>query len=101
MKQAPFAKLGRHAPWLICAGLLLSGCAASTSGRVDSPTEIEKLRAQVKSLQDENTLLGLKLQEEIERGTIQLYLTRQEIVAAKREAAATRAKCGAPCADTP
>jgi hypothetical protein len=84
---------------LLCVGLLLGGCKSMGSGAA-ADSELEALRQQVKTLQEANTLLDLKLQDEIERSTIQLFLTRQEIAAAKRETAAIRAKCGPPCAET-
>lgn len=83
-------------------GLVLCGCAATSSNSAGAAGgELEQLRAQVKTLQDENKLLSLKLQDEIERGTIQVFLMRQEIAAAKRQTAAVRAQCGAACAEPP
>jgi hypothetical protein len=86
---------------LLCASLLLGSCASIANSGAPANSELEALRQQVKALQEANTLLDLKLQDEIERSTIQLFLTRQEIAAAKREAAAVRTKCGPPCADVP
>jgi hypothetical protein len=86
---------------LLCVSVLLCGCASIADSGAPANSELEALRQQVKTLQEANTLLDLKLQEEIERSTIQLFLTRQEIAAAKREAAAVRTKCGPPCADVP
>ena len=88
-------------PALLCVNLLLCGCTAVANSGAPASSELEALRQQVKTLQEANTLLDLKLQDEIERSTIQLFLTRQEIAAAKREAAAVRTKCGPPCADVP
>ena len=86
---------------LLCASLVLCSCASIANSGAPANAELETLRQQVKTLQEANTLLDLKLQDEIERSTIQLFLTRQEIAAAKREAAAVRTKCGPPCADVP
>ena len=79
--------------------LLACGCV-SAAPESASVSELDTLQADVKRLQDENTLLGLKLQDEIERGTIQVFLMRQEIGAARRETATMQTRCGAPCADT-
>ena len=74
---------------LIAAALALTGCA--------STTEVATLHARVTTLEAENARAKLKLADEMERADIQMFLTRQEIGAAKREAAAARAKCGAAC----
>jgi hypothetical protein len=88
-------------PALLCAIQLLGGCTSVANSGSPAGSELEALRQQVKTLQEANTLLDLKLQDEIERSTIQMFLTRQEIATAKREAAAMRAKCGPPCAEVP
>jgi outer membrane murein-binding lipoprotein Lpp len=75
---------------LVVAVLALSGCA--------SAPDVAALQARVKTLEAENTVAQLRLADEMERADIQMFLTRQEIGAARREAAAVRAKCGAPCA---
>jgi outer membrane murein-binding lipoprotein Lpp len=77
------------APILIAGTLAIAGCA--------STSEVATLQARVKTLEAENNLAKLKLADEMERADIQMFLTRQEIGAAKREAAAVRAKCGAAC----
>ena len=87
-------------PWAL-AGLVLSGCAATSSNPAGAGAEAEQLRAQVKTLQEQNKLLSLELQDEVERGTIQVFLIRQEIAAAKRQTAAVRAQCGTACAEPP
>lgn len=69
--------------------LALSGCA--------STGDVARLQARVKTLEAENAQTKLRLADEMERADIQMFLTRQEIGAAKREAAAARAKCGAAC----
>jgi peptidoglycan hydrolase CwlO-like protein len=76
-----------------------SGCMSTAPTSPAPATEIQALRAQIQTLQNENAQLNLKLQDEVERGTIQVFLIRQEISAARREAAALRTKCGAPCAE--
>jgi hypothetical protein len=84
----------RYVSWI---AMLL---AATLATAADAPrsNEVAQLKAQIKTLQDENTQLKLKLQEEIERADIQIYLTRGEIAAMKREAAELKTKCGAACA---
>jgi predicted RNase H-like nuclease (RuvC/YqgF family) len=74
--------------------------AATIATAADAPrsSEVAELKVQVKKLQDENMQLKLKLQEEVERSDIQMFLTRGEITAMKREAAELRTKCGAACA---
>lgn len=84
---------------VLCTGLLLYGCKSVGNTGAAAGPDLAALQQQIKTLQEANTLLDLKLQDEIERSTIQLYLTRQEIAAAKRETAAMRAKCGPPCAE--
>lgn len=74
---------------LIVAALAVTGCA--------STSEVATLQARVKTLEAENATAKLKLADEMERADIQMFLTRQEIGAAKRDAAAARAKCGAAC----
>lgn len=74
---------------LIAAALAVTGCA--------STSEVATLQARVKTLEAENNLARLKLADEMERADIQMFLTRQEIGAARRDAAAARAKCGAAC----
>lgn len=69
--------------------LALSGCA--------STGDVAQLQARVKTLEAENAQTKLRLADEMERADIQMFLTRQEIGSAKREAAAVRAKCGAAC----
>jgi outer membrane murein-binding lipoprotein Lpp len=73
----------------IVAALTVAGCA--------STSEVAALQARVKTLEAENNLARLKLADEMERADIQMFLTRQEIGAARRDAAAARAKCGAAC----
>lgn len=75
--------------FLIAAALAVTGCATTS--------EVSALQARVKALEAENTLAKLQLADEMERADIQMFLNRQEIGAAKREAAAARAKCGAAC----
>jgi hypothetical protein len=94
-RSLAFVRLGS----LLCTGLLLCGCKSVGNTGAAGSSELAALQQQIKTLQEANTLLDLKLQDEIERSTIQLYLTRQEIAAAKRETAALRAKCGPPCAE--
>lgn len=86
---------------LSLVAVLFGGCAATSPGSTGSATELDQLRAQVKTLQEENKLLSLKLQDEIERSTIQVFLVRQEVAAAKRQIAAVRAQCGSACAESP
>lgn len=75
---------------LAAVALALAGCA--------STPDLAALQARVKVLETENTLAQLRLADEMERADIQMFLTRQEIGAARREAAVLRAKCGALCA---
>lgn len=74
---------------LVAAALVVTGCA--------STSEVAALQARVKTLEAENAQSRLKLADEMERADIQMFLTRQEIGAARRDAAAARAKCGAAC----
>jgi hypothetical protein len=75
---------------------LLAGCVgAPAPGHTSRLTELE---TQVAALQAETKLARLELADERERADVQLYLTRQEVAAAKREASTLKAKCGAACA---
>jgi uncharacterized lipoprotein YmbA len=81
---------------LAVAVLGLAACASS--GPMGSAPQTSALQAQLKVAQDEAALTKLKLADEMERADVQNYLRQQEVVAAKRETAAMKAKCGAPCA---
>ena len=74
--------------------------AATAAMAADAPrkNEVAELKVQIIKLTEENAVLKLKLQDEIERSDIQMFLIRAEIAAAKREAAEAKAKCGAACA---
>lgn len=84
----------------IVIALFVCGCTSTPATTLDPASEVAALQSQLNKLQEEKNLLDLKLQDEIERGTIQVFLMRQEIAAARREVAAMRTKCGAACADS-
>jgi hypothetical protein len=92
----PFRSLALASLFLACS------CASTPQSPAAADTtaaELAALRAEVKTLQQEKELLDLKLQDEIERSTIQNFLRQQEVATAKRETAALRTRCGAPCAN--
>lgn len=76
--------------------VLASGCASAPEGSL--ATETADLGARLKAAQDEAALAKLRLADEMERADVQNYLRQQEVAAAKRETAAMKARCGAPCA---
>lgn len=82
----------------VAVTILCGACATAPSAGEGDPAEIDSLRTQVRMLEEENRLLDLKLQDEIERSTIQNFLRLQEVTAARRETAALRARCGDRCA---
>lgn len=79
--------------------MLCGACAMTPSVGERSSAEIDALRTQVQTLEEQNRLLDLKLQDEIERSTIQNFLRLQEVAAARRETVALRARCGDVCAE--
>ena len=81
---------------LACVGCTSSPKVTSDTGQT---TEVTALREEIETLKAENKLLSLKLQDEIERSTIQNFLRMREVAVAKQEAAALRDRCGDACAD--
>tara|TARA_B100000678_G_scaffold116618_1_gene97793 strand:- start:17361 stop:17642 length:282 start_codon:yes stop_codon:yes gene_type:complete len=87
---------------MLKAAILISSavfCVACTSSaplienQAELQSELVSLRQQVAELEPEKKLLSLKLQDEIERSTIQNFLRMREVAAAKQETAALRDQC--------
>lgn len=84
-------------PYMMAVALLgLAACASTPP--MGAASETSTLQAQLKAAQDEAALTKLKLADEMERADVQNYLRQQDVATAKRETAAMKAKCGAPCA---